>query len=44
LPSVLMWTDVVAVVLVALLLSVAASVYPAWRASRIPPAEALNYV
>ena len=36
LPSVLMWSDVVAVVLVALLLSVAASVYPAWRASRIP--------
>lgn len=44
LPSVLMWSDVVAVVLVALLLSVAASVYPAWQASRIPPAEALNYV
>ena len=44
LPSVLMWNDVAAVVLVALLLSVAASVYPAWRASRIPPAEALNYV
>ena len=44
LPSVLMWSDVAAVVLVALLLSVVASVYPAWRASRIPPAEALNYV
>lgn len=44
LPSVLMWSDVAAVVLIALLLSVAASVYPAWRASRIPPAEALNYV
>ena len=44
LPSVLMWSDVAVVVLVALLLSVAASVYPAWRASRIPPAEALNYV
>jgi lipoprotein-releasing system permease protein len=44
LPSVLMWSDVAAVVLVALLLSVAASVYPAWRASGIPPAEALNYV
>ena len=43
-PSVLMWSDVVAVVLVALLLSLMASVYPAWRASRIPPAEALNYV
>ena len=44
LPSVLIWSDVAAVVLVALLLSLAASVYPAWRASRIPPAEALNYV
>ena len=44
LPSVLMWEDVVTVILVALLLSVIASVYPAWRASRIPPAEALNYV
>ena len=44
LPSVLIWSDVAAVVLVALLLSAAASVYPAWRASRIPPAEALNYV
>ena len=44
LPSMLMWGDVATVVLVALLLSVVASVYPAWRASLIPPAEALNYV
>ena len=33
-----------AVVAVSLLLSLLASVYPAWRASQIPPAEALNYV
>jgi len=44
LPSRLQWQDVLAVVSVALLLSLLASVYPAWRASRVPPAEALNYV
>lgn len=44
LPSQLLWRDVVAVVVVALTLSLLASVYPAWRASQIPPAEALNYV
>jgi lipoprotein-releasing system permease protein len=44
LPSVLLWRDVVAVVVTALTLSAVASVYPAWRASRIPAAEVLNYV
>jgi lipoprotein-releasing system permease protein len=43
LPSQLIWSDVLAVMVTALLLSGAASVYPAWRASRIPAAEALNY-
>tara|TARA_Y100000385_G_scaffold70086_1_gene70348 strand:+ start:116 stop:1330 length:1215 start_codon:yes stop_codon:yes gene_type:complete len=43
LPSQLIWSDVLAVMMTALLLSGAASVYPAWRASRIPAAEALNY-
>ena len=43
LPSQLIWSDVLAVMVTALLLSAAASVYPAWRASRIPAAEALNY-
>ena len=43
LPSQLIWADVLAVMVTALLLSGAASVYPAWRASRIPAAEALNY-
>ena len=44
LPSVLQWGDVLSVIVVAAVLSLLASVYPAWRASRIPPAEALNYV
>ena len=44
LPSILLWRDVVAVVVTALTLSAGASVYPAWRASRIPAAEVLNYV
>jgi len=43
LPSQLMWSDVLAVVVTALILSIVASVYPAWRAARVPAAEALNY-
>ena len=43
LPSLLMWSDVVAVIVTAFVLSMLASVYPAWRAARIPAAEALNY-
>ncbi len=43
LPSELRWTDVVAVVLASLLLSLLATLYPAWRASRISPAEVLRY-
>lgn len=44
LPSTLMWGDVLAVVTVAFVLSLLASVYPAWRAAKVPPAEVLNYV
>ena len=44
LPSTLLWGDVVAVVAVACVLSLLASVYPAWRAAQVPPAEVLNYV
>ena len=44
LPSRLQWQDVIAVVSIAFMLSLLASVYPAWRASKVPPAEALNYV
>ena len=44
LPSTLLWGDVLAVVTVAFVLSLLASVYPAWRAAQVPPAEVLNYV
>ena len=44
LPSTLLWRDVAAVVAVAFVLSLLASVYPAWRAAQVSPAEALNYV
>jgi lipoprotein-releasing system permease protein len=44
LPSELMWNDVTMVAAGALILSVMASLYPAWRASSVPPGEALNYV
>lgn len=43
LPSRLQWEDVVTVVALALLLSLLAVLYPARRASRVPPAEVLRY-
>ena len=43
LPSQMQWSDVLAVTLAALLLSLAASLYPAWRAARVAPAEVLRY-
>jgi lipoprotein-releasing system permease protein len=43
LPSDLQWPDVGAVVLASLLLSILATLYPAWRATRIAPAEVLRY-
>jgi len=43
LPSQLMWQDIIAIGGSALLLSLVASLYPAWRASRVLPAEALRY-
>ncbi len=42
-PSVVNMGDVVAVVVVAMSISLLATVYPAWRASRMDPAEALRY-
>ncbi len=42
-PSEIVVSDVLAVVLIALGISLAATVYPAWRASRMDPAEALRY-
>lgn len=43
LPSDLRWPDVVLVGLVSLCMSFLATLYPAWRASRVNPAEALRY-
>jgi lipoprotein-releasing system permease protein len=43
LPSRLNWPDVWQIGLVAFLLSFLATLYPAWRASRTQPAEALRY-
>lgn len=42
-PSELHWQDVWIMSLVALVLSVLATLYPAWRAARTHPAEALRY-
>ena len=42
LPSLLMWSDVVAVIVTAFVLSMLASVYPAWRAGQAQPALAMR--
>lgn len=42
-PSEIVLSDVISVVVVALAISLAATLYPAWRASRMDPAEALRY-
>jgi lipoprotein-releasing system permease protein len=43
LPSVLLWQDVVFICSTALILSLLATLYPAYRAAKIEPAEALRY-
>ena len=43
LPSDLHWDDVWVTGLLAFTASVLATIYPAWRAARIQPAEALRY-
>jgi lipoprotein-releasing system permease protein len=43
LPSSLEWSDVLAITLVSFVLCVLATLYPAWKASRTRPVEALRY-
>jgi lipoprotein-releasing system permease protein len=43
LPSVLKWSDVVNISVAALFMSTLATLYPAWKASKTKPAEALRY-
>jgi lipoprotein-releasing system permease protein len=43
LPSQLLWSDVMMVSSASLVLGLLSTVYPAWRASRVQPAEALRY-
>jgi len=43
LPSKLLWSDVWQITGMAFLLSLLATIYPAWQASRIKPAEELRY-
>jgi lipoprotein-releasing system permease protein len=43
LPAKMDWTEVTQVVVMALLLSFGATIYPAWRAARLDPVEALRY-
>ena len=43
LPSQLMWQDVAVISISGLLMSFLATLYPAWRASKTEPAEALRY-
>lgn len=43
LPSKLIWGDVYRITLVAFILSIVATLYPAWQAAKIKPAEELRY-
>ena len=43
LPSLLKWSDVALIALIAMLISFSVTIYPSWRASRVQPAEALRY-
>ncbi|HLB43436.1 MAG TPA: lipoprotein-releasing ABC transporter permease subunit [Gammaproteobacteria bacterium] len=43
LPSEIEWRDVVKIGMASLLLSLMATVYPAWRASKLDPVESLRY-
>jgi lipoprotein-releasing system permease protein len=43
LPTALVWSDVINIAIIAFGISVLATLYPSWKASRTQPAEALRY-
>ncbi len=43
LPSHLLWSDVLTIVVLSFFLSLIATLYPSWKASKMNPAEALRY-
>ncbi len=43
LPSQVIWSDVITIVVLSFVLSLLATLYPSWKASKINPAEALRY-
>ncbi len=43
LPSQVIWSDVIWIVVISIVLSLLATLYPSWKASQIQPAEALRY-
>lgn len=43
LPAIIDWQEVMLVTVMSLVISIAATIYPAWRASRLDPVEALRY-
>ena len=43
LPSHLLWSDVISIVVMSFILSLVATLYPSWKASKMNPAEALRY-
>ena len=43
LESVVRWSDVALIAVSALVLSMLATLYPSWKASKVQPAEALRY-
>lgn len=43
LPAEIDWSEVTVVISIAVVLSIAATIYPAWRAAKLDPVEALRY-